>query len=52
MEKIKNLNLTEADWLKLHDFNKQIAKRIQMRLPSDWYLTLDEIEGAVYDEDV
>jgi len=49
MEKIKNLNLTEADWLKLHDFNKQIAKRIQMRLPCDWYLTLDEIEGAVYD---
>ena len=49
MEKIKNLNLTEADWLKLRDFNKQIAKRIQMRLPSDWYLTLDEIEGAVYD---
>lgn len=49
MEKIKHLNLTESDWLKLHDFNQQIAKRIQMRLPSDWYLTLDEIEGAVYD---
>lgn len=46
---MKNLNLNEEDWLKLRDFNKQIARRIQMRLPIDWHLTLDEIEGAVYD---
>lgn len=43
------LNLTEKDWLKLRDFNKAIAKRIQMRLPADWCLTIEDIEGAVYD---
>jgi len=43
------MKLNENDWMKLRDFNKQIARRIQMRLPADWCLTLDEIEGAVYD---
>jgi len=41
--------LTEKDWMKLRDFNKQIALRVQARLPGDWYLTLEEVEGAVYD---
>ena len=43
------MTLSEKDWLKLRDFNKIIAKQIQTRLPSDWYLTSEDIEGAVYD---
>lgn len=43
------LQLNENDWLKLRDYNKVIATRIMMRLPSDWCLTSDEVEGAVYD---
>lgn len=43
------MTLNEQDWLKLRDFNKIIAKQIQPRLPSDWYLTIEDIEGAVYD---
>lgn len=46
---MRKLNLSEQDWLKLRDFNKIIAKQIQSRLPSDWYLTIEDIEGAVYD---
>ena len=46
---MKNLNLSEQDWLKLRDFNKQIAINIKKRLPTDWQLSLEEIEGAVYD---
>lgn len=41
--------LTENDWLKLRDYNKQIALRVRAKLPGDWYLTLEEVEGAVYD---
>ena len=41
--------LTEKDWLKLRDYDKSIALRVQARLPGDWYLTLEEIESAVYD---
>lgn len=43
------LRLTEKDWLKLRDFNKRIALRVQAKLPGDWYLTHEEVEGAVYD---
>lgn len=41
--------LTEKDWMKLRDYNKQIALRVQAKLPGDWFLTLEEVEGAVYD---
>ena len=41
--------LTENDWLKLRDYNKQIALRVRAKLPGDWYLTPEEVEGAVYD---
>ena len=43
------IKLTENDWLKLRDFNKKIAVSIQKKLPSDWHLSIDDIEGAVYD---
>jgi len=43
------LRLTEKDWLKLRDFNKQIALRVRAELPGDWYLTAEDVEGAVYD---
>ena len=41
--------ITEADWLKLRDWNRQITKRIMAKLPADWYLTSEDVEGAVYD---
>lgn len=43
------MKLTEQDWLKLRDFNKKIAVSIQQKLPSDWAITREDIEGAVYD---
>ena len=46
---MKRLNLTENDWLKLRDYNVVIARHIKNRLPLDWQLTTEEIEGAVYD---
>lgn len=41
--------ITEADWLKLRDYNRRITARIMAKLPADWYLTDEEVEGAVYD---
>lgn len=46
---IMNLKLTEKEWLKLRDFNKKIAINILARLPEDWKLPLEDIEGAIYD---
>lgn len=43
------MKLTEQDWLKLRDFNKKIAASIQQKLPDDWAITREDIEGAVYD---
>lgn len=43
------LNLTNADWLKLKNYNEIFAKEIQQSLPVDWPLTLDEISGSIYD---
>lgn len=43
------MRLNEQDWLKLRDFNKKIAASIQQKLPNDWAITLEDIEGAVYD---
>ena len=41
--------LGEAEWLKLRDYNKIITAHIMPKLPADWYLTADDVEGAVYD---
>lgn len=46
---MKSLKLTEKDWLKLRDYSKLFAGRIQHNLPVDWAITLEEIEGAVFD---
>ena len=46
---MNNIHLTEKDWLKLRDFNIVISRKIKSRLPVDWNLPTDEIEGAVYD---
>lgn len=43
------LHLTNADWLKLKNYNEIFAKEIQQSLPVDWPLTLDEISGSIYD---
>lgn len=39
--------ISDADWLKLRDFNHIISKNIKKRLPEDWDLTLDEIQSVV-----
>lgn len=44
-----NIKLTDADWLKLRDFNKVISKKIKQDIPVDWDLSLEEIQSAVYD---
>lgn len=46
---MKSLKLTEKDWLKLRDYSKLFAGRIQRNLPVDWAITLEEIEGVVFD---
>lgn len=40
--------LTEQDWLKLNGFAERIAGQIEMKLPSDWRLTFEEIRSEVY----
>lgn len=40
--------ITEADWLKLRDYNKVIAKNLKKRIPVDWDLSLEDLESAVY----
>lgn len=45
----KRLHLSEQQWLKLRDYNKIIARNIQQKIPADWYLSTEDIEGAVYD---
>lgn len=46
---MQRLRLSEADWLKLRDYAKAMSTKIQKKLPEDWTLDLNEIEGAVYD---
>lgn len=42
-----SIKLSDADWMKLRDFNHIISKNIKKRLPEDWDLTLDEIQSVV-----
>ena len=43
------LNLTESDWLKLRSLNKSVTRRIKGKVPADWHISAEEIEGVVYD---
>lgn len=44
-----NTKLTDQDWLRLKDYNGRISRSIMDKLPPDWYLSLEEVQGAVYD---
>ena len=44
----KIVRLSDADWLKLRDFSKAITAKLRTKLPGDWYLSDDDIQGAVY----
>lgn len=42
------VKLSDADWLKLRDFSKVITANLKQKLPGDWYLSDDDIQGVVY----
>ena len=42
------MEITEKTWLTLNDYSYKIACSIQKKLPSDWYLDLEEIRSEVY----
>lgn len=44
----KIVKLSDSDWLKLRDFSKAITASLKPKLPGDWYLSDDDIQGAVY----
>lgn len=44
----KIVKLSDADWLKLRDFSKSITASLKQKLPGDWYLSDDDIQGVVY----
>lgn len=44
----KIVRLSDADWLKLRDFSKAITAKLKTKLPGDWYLSDDDIQGTVY----
>ena len=43
------LHLTDADWLTLRNMNHAITGKIKNKLPPDWQLPKEDIQGAVYD---
>ena len=45
----KRLHTSAKDWEKLIDFAHIIAKNIRAKLPSDWYITIEEIESEIFD---
>jgi len=50
MNKLEQIGarLSDADWLKLRDFSKRISSNIMRKLPGDWLLSDDDVQGAVY----
>ena len=42
------VKLSDADWLKLRDYSKAITASLKRKLPGDWYLSDDDIQGVVY----
>ena len=45
----KQLHLSHEDWDKLKDLNTIATNAIRRKLPPDWPLTSEDINGAVYD---
>ena len=43
------LHLSDADWISLRDMNHAITGQIRAKLPPDWQLPEEDIQGAVYD---
>lgn len=41
--------LNDQDWLRLKDYNGRISRSLVDKLPPDWYLSFEEVQGAVYD---
>lgn len=46
---MKRLKLTDEDWRKLQDLNTVTTNSLRRKLPADWPLTSEDINGAVYD---
>lgn len=42
------VKLSDEQWMKLRDFSKVITASLRKKLPGDWYLPDEDIQGAVY----
>ena len=46
---MKRYNLTASDWSKLQDYSTIFSREILEKLPSDYIITLTEVQGAFFD---
>ena len=46
---MRHLKLNEHDWMQLKDYSKIFAVEIRKKLPAEWSITIEDIEGSVFD---